>query len=379
MINKRLLIKNLLSHNDENSFYDKKQKLSLHNKEGKAKFIKHVCALSNSNPTNNSYIVIGIEDEENKIIGVDFFDDSKIQNLANAYLTNPPKIQYENVPFPTLPRHKVIGLVTISPNNNITSLAKNSWKYKQGSVFFRRGSNSMPSKGNFVLKNTNQEIVEAIEKNASNNIELTLNGVFDFINNHKKEYNPQYKVFNEQFVLCWAGRKSIINGEEFFSRVDIELINEQVRLFFSALDEVQISYNSHSFIITEYILLGIDKTEIHYPLEKTIIHFKDNGKHDIVNELLFEPPAFDAAIIKHIYENNNAIVKKIVAETSLSVTEHEDVLKLPTNYLICYLHGYLDAPNQLRKAKEYIKKIANKTTYIKYKEAMRVLRKVKYQ
>jgi len=59
MINKRLLIKNLLSHNDENSFFDKKQKLSLNTKEGKAKFIKHVCALSNSNPNNNSYIVIG--------------------------------------------------------------------------------------------------------------------------------------------------------------------------------------------------------------------------------------------------------------------------------------------------------------------------------
>ncbi|MBL4642680.1 MAG: ATP-binding protein, partial [Flavobacteriaceae bacterium] len=258
MINKRLLIKNLMSHNDENSFYDKKQKLSLHNKEGKAKFIKHICALSNSNPTNNSYIVIGIEDEVNKIVGVDFFDDSKIQNLANAYLTNSPKIQYENVPFPTLPRHKVIGLVTISPNNKVTSLAKNSWKYKKGSVFFRRGSNSMPSKGDFELKNTNQTIVEAIEKNAKSNIELTLNGVFDFINNHKKEYNPQYKVFNEQFVLCWAGKRTTIKGEEFFSRVDIELINEQVRLFFSALDEVQISYNSHSFIITEYILLGID-------------------------------------------------------------------------------------------------------------------------
>lgn len=367
-----------MSHNDENSFYDKKQKLSLHNKEGKAKFIKHICALSNSNPTNNSYVVIGIEDGENKIVGVDFFDDSKIQNLANAYLTNPPKIQYENVPFPTLPRHKVIGLVTISPNNTITSLSKNAWKYKQGSVFFRRGSNSMPSKGNFELKNTNQDIVEAIEKNASNNIELTLNGVFDFINNHKKEYHPQYKVFNEQFVLCWAGRKSMINGEEFFSRVDIELINEQVQLFFSALDEVQISYNSHSFIITEYILLGIDKNETHYPLEKTIIHFKDNGKHDIVNELLFKPPAFDEVIIKHIYNNNNAIVKKIVAKKALSVTEHEDVLRLPTNYLICYLHGHLDAPNQLLKAKEYIKSLSDKTTYIKYKEAMRVLRKVKY-
>jgi hypothetical protein len=378
MINKRLLIKNLISHNDENSFYDKKQKLSLDNKEGKAKFLKHICALSNSNPENNSYIVIGIEDEENKIIGVDFFDDSKIQNLANAYLTNPPKIQYENVAFPRLPRHKVIGLVTISPNNNVTSLFKNAWKYRKGSVFFRRGSNSMPAEKTFELKNTNDKIVAAIEKNASSNIELTLNGVFDFINNHKPEYNPQYKVFKEQFVLCWAGERTILNGEEYFSRVDIELINEQVRLFFSALDEVQISYNSHSFIITEYILLGIDKKEIHYPLEKTIINFKDNGKHDIVKEFIFEPPMFDTAVIDHIYTNNNQIISKIEKKEPLSVTEFEDVLRLPTNYLICYLHGYLDAPIQLIKAKEYIKNRENKTTYIKYKEAMRVLRKVKY-
>ena len=144
MINKRLLIKNLLSQNDENSFYDKKQKLSLSNKEGKAKFLKHICALSNSNPENNSYIVIGVEDEENKILGVDFYDDSKIQNLVNAYLINPPKIQYENVPFPRLPRHKVVGLVTIHPNNQITSFLKNTWKYKKGTIFQRKGSNSMP-------------------------------------------------------------------------------------------------------------------------------------------------------------------------------------------------------------------------------------------
>ena len=35
---------------------------------------------------------------------------------------NPPKIEYENVPFPTLPRYKVIGLVTIYPINKVTSL-----------------------------------------------------------------------------------------------------------------------------------------------------------------------------------------------------------------------------------------------------------------
>ncbi len=378
MKNKRLLIKNLLAYNDENSFYDKKQKLSLGSKEGKAKFLKHICALSNSNPTNNSYIVNGIGDEDNKIFGVDFFDDSKIQNLVNAYLKNPPKIQYENVPFPSLPRHKVVGLVTIHPNNKVTSLLKNAWKYKKGTVFYRRGSNSMPTLLPFELKNTNKAIVDAIEKNANSNIELTLNGVFDFINNHKEEFHPQYKVFNEQFVLCWAGKKKYINGEEFFSRVDIELINEQVRLFFSALDDVQISYNDRSFIITEYILLGIDKNETHYPLEKTIINFKENGTHDIVKEFLFEPPQFEKTIIEHIYNNNNAIVSKILNKTPLSVTDHEDVFRLPTNYLICYLNGLTDAAEQLKKAKDYIKNIEDKTTYIKYKEAMRIIRKVKY-
>ena len=379
MINKRLLIKNLLSHNDENSFYDKKQKLSLGSKEGKAKFLKHICALSNSNPTNNSYMVIGVEDEENKIIGVDFFDDSKIQNLVNAYLKNPPKIEYENVLFPRLPRHKVVGLVTIHPNNTITSLIKKAWKYKKDSIFYRRGSNSMPFLGtNFELRNTNKDIVEAIEKNASNNIELTLNGVFDFINNHKEIYNPQYKVFNEQFVLCWAGEKKVIDGKEYFSRVDIELINEQVRLFFSALDDVQISYNDSSFIVTEYILLGLEKQEKHYPLEKTIINFKENGKHDIVKEFLFEPPKFDSDIIEHIYNNNTTIINKIVKNVPLSVTEHEDIFRLPTNSLISYLHGFLDAAEQLKQAKNYIKNLEDKTTYIKYKEALRIIRKVKY-
>jgi hypothetical protein len=380
MIHKRLLIKNLLSHNDENSFYDKKQKLSLSAKEGKAKFLKHICALSNSNPNNNSYAVIGVEDEENKIIGVDFFDDSKIQNLVNAYLINPPEITYENVPFPRLPRYKVIGLVTIHPNNKITSLSKNAWKYKKGTVFFRRGSNSMPFLGkNFKLKNVNKEIVAAIEKNASNSIALTLDGVFYFLNNHKPAYNPQYKVFNEQFVLCWAGEKKLINNEEYFSRVDIELINEQVKLFFSSLDEVQITITKQSFIITEFILLGVDKNETHYPLEKTIINFKENGKYVIVKELLFEPPQYDVAIIDSIYNNCKSIVKKITKKVALSVTQKEDVLRLPTRLLICYLHGFFEAKNQLKLAKNHIKNLADKTTYIKYKDAVRIIRKIQYQ
>ena len=380
MINKRLLIKNLLSHNDENSFYDKKLKLSLGSKEGKAKFLKHICALSNSNPENNSFIIIGISNEENKITGVDFYDDSKIQNLVNAYLENPPKIQYENIGFPRLQRHKVVGLVTIFPNHKISSLQKSIWKYKKETIFYRRGSNSMPFYGvNFELRDTNKNIVEAIEKNATNNIELTLNGVFDFMNNHHKKYNPQYKVFNEQFVLCWAGEKKLINGEVYFTRVDIELINEQVRLFFSSLDDVKIQYNSSSFIVTEYISLGIENQEKHYPLEKTVIHFKNNGKHEIKTEFLFDPPKYDERIITLIYKNSKSIIDKISTNELLTNQENKLAQKLPENLLLCFLNGFLEAPIILKKGKQYFRKLENKIPYIKYKEAMRVIRKVKYQ
>ena len=376
MINKRLLIKNLLAHNDENSFYDKKQKISLDTKEGKAKFLKHVCALSNSNPENNSYIVVGVEDKLNKIEGVDFFDDSKIQNLINSYFENPPKIQYENIPFPSLPRYKVVGLVTIHPINKVTYLKKPIWKYVRGRIFYRRGSNSMSTLGKFELKSTNKAVVDAIERNASNNIELTLDGVFDFFERHKNAYNPTYKVFNEQFVLCWAGEKKVVGNKVFYSRVDIELINEQVRLFYSALDEVKIEYNKQSFIITEYVFLRIKDEFDFYPLEKTVIHFKENGKHDIVSELLFKPPRFNKKELHHIFNNCNAILSKLKKKLPLNQQQKVDLVELPTNYMICVLNEIPNALEKLKESKLYLKSLNDKTSYIRYKEAIRVLRKV---
>ncbi|MFD1292948.1 ATP-binding protein [Lutibacter holmesii] len=378
MINRRLLVKNLLAHIDENSFYDKKQKITLNTKEGKAKFLKHICALSNSNPENNSYIVIGVEDQLNIIKGVDFYDDSKIQNLVNSYLKNPPKIQYQNIAFPSLPRHKVVGLVTIGPNNKVTSLKKGIWKYEMGCIFYRRGSNSMSTFGEFELKSTNKSIVESIEKSASNNIKLTLDGVFDFMERHKNKYHPTYKVFNEQFVLCWAGKKKQVGEKIFYSRVDIELITEQVRLFYSALDEVKIEFNTTSFRITEYVYLGIKEEFDYYPLEKTVIHFKDNGKHDIVTEYLFQPPKFDLYILHHVFNNCNVILEKLKNESPLTQLEEIDLKELPTIYMLCVLNNIPNAHQKLIEAKPYLKNLPNISTYVKYKEAVRVLRKVKY-
>jgi len=377
MINKRLLIKNLLAHNDENSFYDKKRFISIGEKEGKAKFLKHVCALANSNPKNHSFIVVGVEDEDNKIVGVDFFDDSKIQNLVNAYLDNPPLISYENIPFPHLPEGKVVGLVTIKSNGRVCALRKNIWKYYGGAVFFREGSISLPKAFDIHLKDINSNKVATIEQHARNNIELTLDGVIDFINNRHADLTSDYKVFKEQFVVCWAGHKKKIKDRVYYSRVDIELINEQVKLFYSALDEVSIHYNDSTFTTLEYVLLGLGKQQRYYPLEEVTLTFSDNGSYTINSELVFEPPQFDIKTLHHIYNSNNALVQKIENNIRLTPAEKTDLNFLPDSYLICYLNGFEEAKEQMEYASAILKSF-DRNVYQSLKLAQRILRKVRY-
>jgi hypothetical protein len=377
MINKRLLIKNLLAHHDENSFYDKKLKLNLDNKEGKAKFLKHICALSNSNPTNNSYIVIGIDDRSNEVIGTDFFDDSKLQNLVNAYLENPPVIQYENIPFPHLPAGIVVGLVSIRSQNSLTALRKNIWKYYGGMVFFRIGSISIPKVVNLKITDINSEIVAAIERQSSNNIELTLERVMAFIKRDgHKEIHGHYKVFKEQFVICWSGKLKEKNGQHFYSRVDIELVNEQVRLFYSALDEVQISYDEDSFSILEYVALGIGNGHELQPLERQTLRFYPNGTYTMESKILFNPPYFNRHTLHHIYNMNLALLSKLKNDQILSATDRVELNKLPGQLLICKFNSVGEPIEKMRAHKSFIKQ--HPAAYKSYKEVLRVLRKVTY-
>jgi len=377
MINKRLLVKTLLTYNDENSFYDKKRRINIGQKEGKAKFLKHICALANSNPKNNSYIVIGVEDETNEITGVDFFDDSKIQNLVNAYLDNPPRITYENIPFPDLPEGKVVGLVTIRSSEKICSLKKNIWKYYGGSVFFRDGSISLSKVYDSEMKDINSDLVATIEKHARNNIELTLDGVIDFINNRHAQLTSNYKVFKEHFVVCWAGTTKKVKETTHYSRVDIELINEQVKLFYSTLDEVEINYTEDAFSITEYVHMGLNRRKKYYPLEKVTIHFYENGSYTLHSQLVFEPPQYDKKTLHHIYNANTAIVEKLTKKIPLTRSENADLKDLPASYLLCALNGFEEAKEQLEEHRELLKEY-NEEVYHSLKESLRILRKIKY-
>ena len=377
MINKRLLIKNLLAHNSENSFYDKKRQINLSEKEGKAKFLKHICALANSNASNNSFMVIGVEDEDNMIQGVDFFDDSKIQNLINAYLENPPLVAYENIPFPHLPDDLVVGLVTIRPNKGRTcSLRKGIWKYPAGSIFLREGSISISAEFARGTQSDNAEIVSSIEAHSQNNIGMTLDGVFDFMRKHEN-LSPVYKVFKEYFVVCWSGKKKEQKGKTYFSRVDIELINEQVKLFYSELDEVSIEISEDLFTILEYVRLGLNDRFHYYPLEEVKIYFKDNATYEIKTNVLFEPPQFEKKTLYHIYNSNVALINKLKLNLNLTPEEEKDLYNLPATYLLCYFNGFNEALERLEDSKEELKRY-DKRIYQQYKESLRILRKVKY-
>ena len=376
MINKRLLIRNLLAHNDECSFYDKKRQLNLHHREGKAKFLKHICALSNSNPNNNSYIVVGVEDFDNEIVGDDFFDDSRIQNLVNAFLDNPPTIQYENVPFPNLSKDKVVGLVTIKPNKKVSSFKKNIHMIVANAIFMRLGSNSVPATNNIQKNFLNVQIVASIENMSRNSIGDTLDGVMDFVNVRHADIPSNYKVFKELFVMCWSGIPKKVRENTYFSRVDIELINEQVKLFYSAQDDVTISFDQHSFTIVEFVPLGLNDKTSYYPLEEVTIRFFENGYYKIDRNMLFEPPVFNRKMLFHIYNSNLFLITKLQKNQELNERELRDLVFLPSTLMICYLNGFENAKKILIDSRAELKPF--KTVFANFKESMRILRKMKY-
>jgi len=54
------------------------------------------------------------------------------------------------------------------------------------------------------------------------------------------------------------------------------------------------------------------------------------------------------------------------------------LLQLPNTYLVCYLNGFDNAVQKLKEIKPLLKKYEG-DIYNRYKETMRILRKVKYQ
>ena len=82
-------------------------------------------------------------------------------------------------------------------------------------------------------------------------------------------------------------------------------------------------------------------------------------------------------VLHHIYNANNAILEKLKKGIPLNKNEERDLKSLPETYLICYFNLFHEAIDKLNEAKFYLKK-HDEELFLLYKEAIRILRKVKY-
>ena len=72
------------------------------------------------------------------------------------------------------------------------------------------------------------------------------------------------------------------------------------------------------------------------------------------------------------------LLNKMQKGSLLSEREEKDLVNFSSTLMICYLNGIGDAKQKLIDAKPFLKAQKNATVYLSFKEAMRVLRKMKY-
>ena len=355
MINKRLLIQNILVNHDEGTFFDKKQELNISSNNEKAKFLKHVVALSNSNPNNNSYLIIGIKDGTNGLIGISLKDDSEIQNLIVTYLENAPNVKYENIFFPSLVKDKYIGLITVGNSTNETYFKKNIDKIKVGEKFHRIGSTSVLASKEIAKYLENELIVNDLEKFSRITISDIVKNISEFYKEKIQNYNPSSIVFHEQSILCWSGYQSMFNKETVWSEIDIILVNESVRFFYSAMTNANIIISETSFIIIENSVFGFDDKYKLCPFRKTEIVFLPNGKYLINKSNIFEIPYYPAAEIEQLYKRAKDVENKIRQQKTDFINENSVFIEEIANYyFICYLNGIEESRNDLINSISYL-------------------------
>jgi hypothetical protein len=92
--------------------------------------------------------------------------------------------------------------------------------------------------------------------------------------------------------------------------------------------------------------------------------------------MLFQPPEFNPKMLHHIYNADLTLIDKLQKGIPLSVRETRDLENLPSTFMICHLNGFDDAKQKLADCKELLRSYP--TAYVSFKEAMRILRKMKY-
>src|SRR5690606_1556393 len=142
-------------------------------------------------------------------------------------------------------------------------------------------------------KINNKDVVESILKASVTNLKYTIDSVLDFMTNKHPDMKPKYQIFKEYFTVCWAGVEKVKKNATYLSRVDIELINEQVKIFYSASDEVSISYIESVAEINDYVIVGVRKNNLDLPFGVQKIILIDAMISRLTSEIILNAPDVD--------------------------------------------------------------------------------------
>jgi hypothetical protein len=77
-----------------------------------------------------------------------------------------------------------------------------------------------------------------------------------------------------------------------------------------------------------------------------------------------------------VYNSNLSLINKLEKGIKLTDNEYRDLENLPSTFMICYLNGFEDAKQKLIDSKLILKPYSD--IYLSFKEALRILRKMKY-
>jgi hypothetical protein len=139
------------------------------------------------------------------------------------------------------------------------------------------------------------------------------------------------------------------------TEVDVRIVNEASRLFYSAVQWVDIKTTDSEFVILEYKVLGFDNNFTLYPFEETKIIFHENGNFNISTEIIFNPPKFDNDAIKVLYSKTKDFESKIVRGDKIDYAKDLDFyLGIANYFLICYFNGINEAKTDLLNSSKYL-------------------------
>lgn len=139
-----------LLNEDESNYLEFKEELDLQSNGSKAKFLREVLSLANTQ-IRSGYVIIGVEDKTKALVGLkNKITEEQIQQIVSEYCRPPIRCTYQNIEY----KSKMFGVAEVYPLRPPYTLKKSTGydeptddpkrpkkiKLRENQVFIRRGS-----------------------------------------------------------------------------------------------------------------------------------------------------------------------------------------------------------------------------------------------